>query len=355
LILQRYLLREATTASVLSLLIFVGVMLALFLAELLGDAAQGQLPSASVLLLLAFRLPEAVLLVGPLALMVGILMALGRLGEGSETVVMRSSGTGFGQALTPLLVLVAAWSLGLLAVSGWLAPGAVERTNALMSDAARHALVAGIRPGQFDSMDGGRLTVYVGEVDRDNGELGEVFVHYLEQGEAEMLVAERGRLWVDPADQLPYLTLYDGYQIRHDSRLATAGRREIDFRQNDIRLPVPEAATGSEGEMAAVLTELWPPATPAQFREWHWRLASPVAALLLGLLAVPLAQRPPRQGRFGVIVLALGLYLFYTNTIHAGLILLERRELASGPGLWPLHALIGVLAGVMLVRQFRRW
>ncbi len=354
-ILQRYLLREATTASILSLLVFVGVMLALFLAELLGDAAQGQLPSASVLLLLALRLPEAMLLVGPLALMVGLLMALGRLGESSETVVMRSSGTGFGRALTPILILVIAWSLGLLAVSGWLAPVAVERTNALMADAARHALVAGIQSGQFDSMDGGRLTLYVGEVDRDSGDLREVFVHYLEQTEAEMLTANRGRLWIDPADQLPYLTLYDGYQIRHDVRFESAERREMVFARNDIRLPVPEAAIGSEGEIAAVLTDLWPPGTPARFREWHWRLASPVAALLLGLLAMPLAQRPPRQGRFGLIVLALGLYLFYTNAIHAGLIFIERRELALGPGLWPLHALIGVFMGSLLARQWRRW
>lgn len=355
LILQRYLLREATTASILSLLVFVGIMLALFLAELLGDAAQGQLPTASVVLLLALRLPEALLLVGPLALMVGVLMALGRLAEGSEMVVMRSSGTGFGQALTPMLFLVLAWSLGLLAVAGWLAPGAVERTNALMADAARHALIAGVRPGQFDSMDGGRLTLYVGEVDRDSGDLRQVFVHYLEQDEAEMLTAEQGRLWIDPADQRPYLTLYDGYQIRHAAELQSAERREIDFQRNDIRLPVPEAAIGSEGEMAAALPELWPATTPARFREWHWRLAAPVAALLLGLLAVPLAQRPPRQGRFGVVVLALGLYLFYTNAIHAGLIFLERRELASGPGLWPLHALIALLVAVMMIRQSRQW
>ena len=226
-ILQRYLLREATTASVLSLLIFVGVMLALFLAELLGDAAQGQLPSASVLLLLAFRLPEAVLLVGPLALMVGILMALGRLGEGSETVGDALLRTGFGQALTP--AACACCRLGPWACwqwSGWLAPGAVERTNALMSGCGSPC--SGCRYSSRPVRQHGWRTpdcLRRVRLDRDNGELGEVFVHYLEQGEAEMLVAERGRLWVDPADQLPYLTLYDGYQIRHDSRLATAGRK----------------------------------------------------------------------------------------------------------------------------------
>jgi lipopolysaccharide export system permease protein len=58
--------------------------------------------------------------------------------------------------------LAVAWAGGLLLVAGWLAPMALERTGGLMADAARHALVAGLQPGQFESMDQGRLTIYVG-------------------------------------------------------------------------------------------------------------------------------------------------------------------------------------------------
>lgn len=355
LILQRYLLREGLTASVLSLLVFLGVILALFLAELLGDAAQGQLPAASVLILLLLRMPEAALLVGPLALMTGLLLALGRLNEQSEMVVVRAGGAGWAQCLAPMLVLASFWSAGLLLIAGWLAPMALERTTGLMVDAARHALVAGLQPGQFESMDQGRLTIYVGAVDRSDGSLRDVFVQHDDGDQQEVLTAASGRLWADPDDDVRYLSLIDGHQVRHATGLSDGSLREIRFARNDIRLPTPTLASGSEGELALTLPQLWPPDSPAGHREWHWRLASPLAALILGLLAVPLSQRLPRQGRFGSLVLALAIYLLYSNAIHAGLIYMEQRGVVGGPGLWPLHGLVAIMAGWLLVRQWRRW
>jgi lipopolysaccharide export system permease protein len=355
LILQRYLLREGLSASVLSLLVFLGVILALFLAELLGEAAQGQLPAASVLVLLLLRLPEATLLVGPLALMTGLLLALGRLNEQSEMLVLRSGGAGWAQCLVPLAGLAVAWAGGLLLVAGWLAPMALERTGGLMADAARHALVAGLQPGQFESLDQGRLTIYVGAVDRSDGSLSDVFVQHDDGDHQEVLTAAHGRLWANPEDDARYLSLIDGYQVRHRSGLADGELREIRFARNDIRLPVPTVSGGSEGELIQTLPALWPPETAAAYREWHWRLAAPTAALILALLAVPLSQRLPRQGRFGSLVLALVIYLFYSNAIHAGLIFMEQRGVTSGPGLWPLHLLLAVIAAALLMRQWRHW
>jgi lipopolysaccharide export system permease protein len=354
-ILQRYILREVVQACLMSLVVFVGVILALFLAELLGDAAQGQLPTGSVFWLLALRIPEALLLVGPLALMVGVLMGLGRLGESSELAVQRASGLAFSAVLAPIVLLAVLWSAGLLAVSGWAGPAAYERSSALMIDLARTALVSGIRPGQFDRLDEGRITLYVGSIERETGDLSEVFVYFDDGPESEVLSAPRGRIWIDEGDQRPYLTLYQGRQLRHASALTSAKRRQIEFMRNDIRLPAPEVGGGQSEELRLRLPELLPLNSPERFHEWHWRWASPVAALLLALLAVPLAQAGPRQGRFGAVVLALVLYLVYTNLVHAALVWLERRELLSGPGLWPLHGLVLTGVVLLLARQWRRW
>jgi lipopolysaccharide export system permease protein len=355
LILQRYLLREGLIASILSLMVFLGVVSALFLAELLGDAAQGRLPAASVVMLLILRLPEAILLVGPLSLMTGLLLVLGRLHEQSELVVMRASGTSYPASLFPVVVLALGWSVGLVAVSGWLAPAAVDRTANLMADAARYAVVAGLQPGQFESLDQGRLTIYVGAVTRGDGELSDVFVQHSDAGFEELLSAARGRLWTDADDDARYLSLIDGHQVRHASTLTDQGMRDMQFARNDIRLPMPTVSSGAEGELVQTLPQLWPPESPLQRRELHWRLAAPLAALMLGLLAVPLAHRLPRQGRFGSLVLALGIYLIYSNAIHAGLVVMEQREAVSGPGLWPLHGLLALMVAVLLARQWKQW
>jgi lipopolysaccharide export system permease protein len=355
LILQRYLLRECFLASFMSLVVFLGVILALFLAELLAEAAQGQLPVSSIVILMLLRIPEAALLVGPLALMTGLLLVFGRLNEQSELVVLRSGGVGYLRCLAPILLLALMWSALLLGVSGWLAPMAIERTSKTMAEAARYALVAGLQPGQFDSMDQGRLTIYVGRVDREDGSLTDVFVQRNDPDLPEVLTAAGGRIWVGLDEDSRYLSLFDGHQVRHGVNPAEEGLREITFAQNDIRLPMPALVAGAEGELVQTLPELWPPVTPVQWREWHWRLAPALAALVLALLAVPLSHRSPRQGRFGSLVVALALYLVYSNAIHASLVVMEQRGVVSGPGLWPVHTVIGLVALILIVRQWRRW
>lgn len=354
LILQRYILRQGLAASVLSLMVFLGVTVALFLAELVGDAAQGRLPGAQVLELLLLRMPEAVILVGPLALLTGLLLAFGRLQEESETVILRTGGLAFRQLLWPVALLSVLWAGGLLYVSGWLAPQAMERTSVLMTEAARHAMVAGVRPGQFGRMDQGRVTIYVGGIERDGEGLRDVFIHYLEGDVGEVLAAREGQVWMGTDDDASYLRLTDGYQVQHGLPLEGGGVRELRFARNDLRLPAPDASM-SVNEAGLRLPDLMQPETPAERHEWHWRLASPVAALLLGMLALPLSGRLPRQGRFGNIVMALVLYLLYSNAIHAGLIVMEQQGVMRGPGLWPVHGMLALLAGLLVWRQWRAW
>jgi lipopolysaccharide export system permease protein len=355
LILQRYLLREGLFSSVLSLVILVGVIQALFLAELFSDAAQGQLPAGSIIVMLALRVPEAILLVGPLALLTGLLLALGRLNEQSELVVMRSSGASFTSVLIPVGLLSVLWAVLLLCVSGWLSPIANERSSDLLAEAARHALVAGLQPGQFESLDQGRLTIYVGSVNRADGRLRDVFIRHDDAEFHEVLSAAEGRIWIDELDDTRYLSLIDGVQVRHGANPRETGVREIRFARNDIRLPSPALSGGAEGELVRTLSQLSPPQSPLERREWHWRVAPAVAALMLALLAMPLAQRLPRQGRFGPLVLALALYLVYSNAIHAGLVVMEQRQSTAGPGLWPVHAMLFLMILSLLIRQWRKW
>lgn len=354
LILQRYVLRQSLAASMLSLIVFLAVVSALFLAELLGEAAQGELPGGSVLLMLALRMPEAIMLVGPLALLTGVLLTLGRLQEESELVILRSAGLPFHQLLRPVAVIAALWAGGLLAISGWVSPMAVDRSADLLAEAARSAMVAGLQPGQFDRLNQGRTTVYIGAIERGSEELSDLFIHHLEDGSSELLTARSGRLWVSDTADGPYLLLVDGRQVHHGWPELGGPLREMRFEYNELRLPTREDSSVT-GESRFLLPELWQARTPAERREWHWRLAAPVAGLLLGMLALPLAARQPRQGRYASVVAALLLYLVYSNAVHAGLIVMEQRDTMQGSGLWPVHAALAALVFVLMWRYRRQW
>ena len=57
----------------------------------------------------------------------------------------------------------------------------------------------------------------------------------------------------------------------------------------------------------------------------HWRLATPLATLILALLALPLAHSPPRSARYGRVLVALLGYVVYLNMLGLG-----RAFIASG-------------------------
>lgn len=351
-ILPRYLYRQALTTSAMTLVVLLGVVSALFLAELLSQAAQGQLPRFGVLALLVLKLPEAILMVAPLALLVGVLFALGQAHESGEVTIARASGLSYWACFRPLMGLALAWSVGVLLVAGWVLPWTVQQTGEVMADAAQQALVASLQPGQFDRFDQGRVTLYVAGIDSQDGQLRDVFLQHSGDETEEMVSAPTGRLWQDPVDQSRYLSLSQGHQIRRD---VDGGLMQLSFSQNDVRLPPPAGDGVGLPEMALSLPALTPPADSAERREWHWRLAPPIGTLLLGILAIPLAWRTPRGGRYGSVVVAVLVYLVYSNWVHVGLVWMEGADALTGPGLWPIHGALAVLVAGLWTWRWRQW
>jgi lipopolysaccharide export system permease protein len=84
-----------------------------------------------------------------------------------------------------------------------------------------------------------------------------------------------------------------------------------------------------------------------------WRIALPLAALNLALLAIPLGAVNPRLGRSGDILIAGLVGLLYMNLIN-----LSRGWIGSGKldfhtGVWLVHALFTALMIYMMWRKLR--
>jgi lipopolysaccharide export system permease protein len=66
----------------------------------------------------------------------------------------------------------------------------------------------------------------------------------------------------------------------------------------------------------------------------HYRLAPPLLALAFALLAVPLARSPPRQPRYGRILIGFLAYLVGMNLMILGTDWLGSGKLPMTAGLW---------------------
>jgi len=77
--------------------------------------------------------------------------------------------------------------------------------------------------------------------------------------------------------------------------------------------------------------------SPANNAEIQGRIAIPISALILVLLAIPLSFVDPRSGRSGNMAMAVLIYIIYNNMISITQAWLVQGKLSPIIGLWPVH------------------
>jgi lipopolysaccharide export system permease protein len=347
----RYLRRQALGASAMTLAVLIAISLVLFLGELLGDVAEGRALVSTLFELLMLRVPEAVLLTAPLALAVGLLMSFGELAQGEEFSVMRAAGMRPGRIVRVVSGVTLTWAAGLLVVGGWVAPWAEQRSSTMTERMADELLLAGLQPGQFQSMAGGRMSIYVRAVDAQSERLEDVFVHFDDGARIETVTARSGQLFTHPDTGRRVLALRDGMHIGHADTPDALPMRRIEFERNDLELPVIAERGGGDRLAALDPLSLVTADTAGRRLELERRALPAISCLVLALLVLPITLSGSRGRRFGSVLLVIVFYLLYTNTANLAL----ARMPPDGIGLWPVHAAALAIAAVPLVWWWRRW
>ncbi len=346
----RYLSREVLmTLSAVSAVLLVIIMSGRFI-KYLAQAAQGILDPGVLLLIMGFRIPGFLQLILPLGLFLGILLAYGRLYLESEMSALSAAG------MSPqrLLAYTLAPALLVALLVGWLslflAPQGVGRVEQILNSQDALTEFDTLVPGRFQSMRGGTRVTYTERLSEDRSELGGVFISEQqlardgkEPRAIALLVAEKGRQEIQ-ADGSRYLILENGY--RYDGNPGQADYRAIQYDRYGVLLPKPEVRA-EVGEREALPTAALLGSSDLRHQaELQWRLSIPLLALVVTVLAVPLARVNPRQGRFLKLLPAIFLYMAYLALLIAMRGQLEKGRLPPALGLWWVHALflgIGLL------------
>jgi len=348
-LIDRYLLRELAGSFAATLTVLLLVSLSGVLVDLVGRIARGKVPATLLLSQLGLRIVDALPVVLPLALFLGVLLGFSRLYRDSEMAVLGSAGIGPRQLLRPVLALAVPVTLAVALVSLWLSPAALRLSLAMLEAANKSLLVAGLEPGRFLELPGRHSVVYFGEMSDDGSEFGQLFVHSERDGRVDIVTARAGRLFNESLGDERYLSLDDGFRV--EGVLGQDDFRMMRFARNDIRVPDSEAVSGGRDELRLDSASLLSGGQPAQYAELHWRLASPLACLVLALLALPLARTPPRAARYGRILVALLAYIAYMNALAMGRIGISAGLLPVETGLWWAHLAVLGIAVWLLWRE----
>lgn len=328
--LDRYLFREFAQSTFAALVILMIVSLGGVFADVLGDIARGRVPAGMMLSQLGLQVLNYLPLILPLGLMLGLLLAVGRLYRDAEMPVLLSIGVGPRRLLRPLLMLAVPVVVVIAACSLWLGPWAKHFSRQMIEEGNRGLLVAGLEAGRFVELPGGGV-VYVGAMSNDGTRLGRVFVYQQDADRMDVTTARSGALAIEGAER--YLTLDQGFRVEGPMQ---NGRdfRLMRYHSNELRLPDGErTAREDDPELATTLALIGDPRREAS-AQLHFRMAPPLLALAFALLAVPLARSPPRQARYGRILLGFLAYIVGMNFMLIGTEWLSDGTLPRALGLW---------------------
>ncbi len=344
---DRYLLREFAQSVAATVVVLLFVAMGAVVADLLAEIAAGKVPVSLMLSQLGLRVLRWLPLVLPLGLFLGLLLCIGRMYRDSEMAVLASVGRGPRELVRPML-WVALPTATLVAVSSiWAGPWSQHLARAMIAEANRSLLIAGLEAGRFRELPGGQGILYVTWLSPDGSRMKNVFIQSDRRGKMDVVTAHDGLLFVDAGQR--YLRLSDG--VRVEGVPGQKDYRMMHFRRNEIRLPAETAANTLQDATSASTLSLLGNAKPDARSELHWRVATPIAALLLAILAIPLARAEPRQPRYWLLMTALTIYVLYTALMLVGRGLLATGKLSAWAGLWWLHLPLLALALWLLRRD----
>lgn len=316
------------------------------LIRILGQAAGGQVASQDVVALLGFSalnyLPVLLILTG----FISVLLVVTRSYQDSEMVVWFASGLSLMSWIRPVLTfgLPIVGLIGILSMA--VTPWANRQSAEFRQRFERREDVARVAPGRFQESSAANRVFFVEGVASDASNVRNVFISSTNSsGKPSIIVAREGRVEVD-ANGDKFAVLLNGR--RYDGEPAQPDFQLMEFERYGLLVASQgEAAAGETAARALPLAALLAKPTGQNRGELLWRIALPFMGLLLMLLAIPLGFVNPRGGRSANLLLALFLFVAYSNLVSVLQAMVVQDRLALALGWWPLHLLAACLVAFL--------
>lgn len=314
---------------------------------------------ADIALLFFFMVPTFLIMVLPISCMVSVFLTFLRMSTDRELVALKAGGVSVYQMLrSPALFSFLCMLLTLFISLHGIAWGTNSFRSTILHIANTRAKVV-VQPGVFNRDIFG-LTLFARQVDPESGKLRQVIFEDNTQDEKSSItvLAPEGDIVTDNERGALVFHLKNGRIYRVDGENVSI----MDFEDYTVGLDISSLFSSVDlgdirpkdmawKELVAMDREKSAPDGRYQRRvevELQKRWSLPVACLVLGTFALPLACAFEGVRRQLGMVLALGLFLLYYSVFSIGLATGESGALPPVVGLWLANVLFALAATVGL-------
>ena len=364
-IIYRYILKEITHPFILALFVATFVLMMGRILQLMELVINKGVGLWDISKLIFFMMPTLLLFTIPLALLIAILMGMGRLSRDNELTVMKSAGLSLYQLSRPVFSLAVVAFILSTVTSLFLLPQGTQATKNLLLDLVRQKASAGIKEKVFND-DFNGIVLYADRIPID-GEFMEGVLLFDDriQSEPSTIIARKGYLVAAPDSPAVTLRLENG--SIHSVNPNLKNYKKIDFSTYDVSLELQTDMEDAKKfatkklqemtflEMVRQIRDTVKPMPALKIREMkielNKRLAIPVSCLIFALVGMPLGITPGRSARLRGFTTALAVVVSYYLLTLSGTALGETGRLSPTVGAWVPNAVFAAAGLILFIRK----
>ena len=340
-IFQRALRRElVSTAGAVFTTLFT-ITITVMLIKILGQAAGGKVASQDVIALIGFAALRYLPIILILTSFISVLVVVTRSYQDSEMVVWFASGLSLSRWVKPVLSFGLPVIAVVVALSFFVTPWANRQSAEFRERFQKREDIAKVSPGRFQESSSADRIFFVEGVSGDATKVQNVFVNTVKDGRNSIVVAREGSVMLDERGD-KFLVMNQGR--RYDGVAAQADFRVMEFERYGVLVArQSQALVGDQSARSLSTPELLANMNHFNAGELLWRISLPVMGLLLMLLAIPLSFANPRGGRSANLLIALLLFIIYSNMVSVFQAAVVQKRMSFEAAWWPLHLVAAIL------------
>lgn len=331
---HRALVNEFVGNGLLVFAVLLGIVVVSQLIRLLSDAVGGRIAVDGVLALLGFSAMNYLPVLLSISLFISILLTLSRCYRDSEMVVWFCSGVGLTRWIRPVLWYAVPVVMVVALLSLILSPWALQKADEFKQKQESRDDVATATPGTFRESKQADRVYFIESMNPGSNRVGNVFVQSEQNGKLGTMVSKQGLQETMPNGDR-FLVLLNG--TRYEGKPGQRDYNIVEFERYSIRIDSAPAKQAQPWARTMTTLELWRNRTAWNISELEWRVGLPISAAILALLAIPLSFVNPRAGRSLNLILAIVLYMIYSNMISVTNTWVAQGKLSPGAGLLGIH------------------
>lgn len=336
-IFQSALRRELVSVAGAVFTTLFSITITVMLIRILGQAAGGRVASGDVVALIGFAalnyLPIILILTG----FISVLLVVSRQYQDSEMVVWFASGVSLTRWIRPVLEFALPIVILTALLSFMLTPWANRQSAIYKERFEKRTDVARVSPGKFQESSSADRVFFVEGVSGDSTKVKNIFVSTNQGGRSSVVVAKEGTVETQPNGE-KFLIMNQGR--RYDGTPTQPDYRMMEFEKYGVLVATQSnVMLTAQGAQSLPTSILLVDRNNFNMSQLLWRVAMPFMALLLMLLAIPLGFVNPRAGRSANLIVALLLFVTYSNLVSYCQATVAQGRFSFWMAWWPVHLL----------------